>query len=280
MAKKGELLCPRSTQRLGHQAVRNLYGCRESLGDGIKRATDVMFAARSPWSPVRDVGKGIAQGASCAWRRVSSSPRSTPSARCQAAMEGYQVLTMDGPRPLARSSFTATGNVDVITGRHMQAIRTRPSSATSPLRFRDRDFLLDNNRKSSGRDQAAGRSLTSSPTARRSPCSRDGRLVTSAVRRDTPSFVMTLLFLHPGASQITLLTDRVSMEWEGLVLPRYWTRRSPPYHLPKLVGSSRSSPRSRLNTSASRPRGPSSRSTTGTDELRGASCAGCSGFAA
>jgi adenosylhomocysteinase len=107
-----------STTRVTKSKFDNLYGCRESLVDGIKRATDVMIAARSPWSRLRRRGKGSAQ----ALRALSAQVWVTeidPINALQAAMEGYRVVTMDDGRDKADIFVTATGNKNVITHDHM-----------------------------------------------------------------------------------------------------------------------------------------------------------------
>ena len=103
----------------------NLYGCRESLVDGIRRGTDVMMAGKVAMvAGYGDVGKGSAaslrQPAAGLW-----SPKSIRSARCRPAMEGYEVVTMEDAAPRADIFVTATGNKDIITIEHMRAMKDR-----------------------------------------------------------------------------------------------------------------------------------------------------------
>src|SRR5687767_2404150 len=119
MAKKGQLLCPaiNVNDAVTKSKFDNLYGCRESLGDGIKRATDVMFAGKvAVVAGYGDVGKGSAQALRALGARVIIT-EIDPICALQAAMEGYQVTTMDEAASIGEIFVTATGNVDVITGR-------------------------------------------------------------------------------------------------------------------------------------------------------------------
>src|ERR1700754_1364695 len=101
----------------------NLYGCRESLGDGIKRATDVMFAGKvAVVAGYGDVGKGSAQALRALGARVLVT-EIDPICALQAAMEGYQVVTMDEAAPQADIFVTATGCLDVIKGSHMEVMK-------------------------------------------------------------------------------------------------------------------------------------------------------------
>ena len=125
MARKGELAVPaiNVNDSVTKSKFDNLYGCRESLVDGIKRATDVMVAGKiAVVCGYGDVGKGSAQ----ALRALSAQVWVTeidPICALQAAMEGYRVVTMEEAAPLADIFVTATGNKDVITYKHMKAMK-------------------------------------------------------------------------------------------------------------------------------------------------------------
>jgi len=125
MAKEGRLLFPaiNVNDSVTKSKFDNLYGCRESLVDGIKRATDVMIAGKvAVVCGYGDVGKGCAQ----ALRALSAQVWVTeidPICALQAAMEGYRVVTMDTAAPLADIFVTATGNVNVITNAHMTRMK-------------------------------------------------------------------------------------------------------------------------------------------------------------
>jgi len=125
MFKKGELKCPAMNvnDSVTKSKFDNLYGCRESLTDGIKRATDVMFAGKvCVVAGYGDVGKGCAQAMRGLGARVLIT-EIDPICALQASMEGYQVVTMDEAAPLADIVVTATGCCDVVTGKHMQAMK-------------------------------------------------------------------------------------------------------------------------------------------------------------
>ncbi len=134
--------CPRSTSttRVTKSKFDNLYGCRESLVDGIKRATDVMMAGKvAVVAGFGDVGKGSAASLRSQGARVMVT-EVDPICALQAAMEGYQVTTMEDAAPLGDIFVTATGNVDVITLDHMRADEApRHRLQHRPLRQRDPD---------------------------------------------------------------------------------------------------------------------------------------------
>src|SRR5690606_19929103 len=127
MAKKGELKVPaiNVNDSVTKSKFDNLYGCRESLVDGIKRATDVMVAGKiAVVCGYGDVGKGSAASLRTQGARVMVT-EVDPICALQAAMEGYEVTTMDDAAPVADIFVTATGNVDVITLDHMRAMKDR-----------------------------------------------------------------------------------------------------------------------------------------------------------
>ncbi len=127
MAKEGKLLWPaiNVNDSVTKSKFDNLYGCRESLVDGIRRGTDVMMAGKVAMvAGFGDVGKGSAASLRNAGCRVMVS-EVDPICALQAAMEGYEVTTMDDAAPRADIFVTATGNVDVITLDHMRAMHDR-----------------------------------------------------------------------------------------------------------------------------------------------------------
>ena len=127
MAKEGKLLWPaiNVNDSVTKSKFDNLYGCRESLVDGIRRGTDVMMAGKVAMvAGFGDVGKGSAASLRNAGCRVMVS-EVDPICALQAAMEGYEVTTMEDAAPRADIFVTATGNVDVITIEHMRAMKDR-----------------------------------------------------------------------------------------------------------------------------------------------------------
>ena len=127
MAKEGKLLWPaiNVNDSVTKSKFDNLYGCRESLVDGIRRGTDVMMAGKVAMvAGFGDVGKGSAASLRNAGCRVMVS-EIDPICALQAAMEGYEVMTMDEAAPRADIFVTATGNIDVITIDHMRKMHDR-----------------------------------------------------------------------------------------------------------------------------------------------------------
>jgi len=125
MSKQGKLQCPaiNVNDSVTKSKFDNLYGCRESLMDGIKRATDVMIAGKVVLvAGFGDVGKGCAQSAKGFGARVMIT-EVDPICALQAAMEGYQVVTMDEAASMADIFVTATGCCDVVTGEHMKRMK-------------------------------------------------------------------------------------------------------------------------------------------------------------
>ena len=140
MAKEGKLLWPaiNVNDSVTKSKFDNLYGCRESLVDGIRRGTDVMMAGKVAMvAGFGDVGKGSAASLRNAGCRVMVS-EIDPICALQAAMEGYEVTTMEDAAPRADIFVTATGNVDVITLDHMRAMQ-RPRHRLQHRPFRQRD---------------------------------------------------------------------------------------------------------------------------------------------
>jgi len=142
MAKAGKLLTPaiNVNDSVTKSKFDNLYGCRESLVDGIRRGTDVMMAGKvAVVNGFGDVGKGSSASLRNAGCRVMVT-EVDPICALQAAMEGYQVVTMDEAAPWGDIFVTATGNVDVITLDHMRAMKHRAIVCKHrPLRLRDPD---------------------------------------------------------------------------------------------------------------------------------------------
>src|ERR1700685_2577019 len=127
MAKEGRLLSPaiNLNDSVTKSKFDNLYGCRESLVDGIRRATDVMMAGKVALvAGYGDVGKGSAASLRSAGARVMVT-EIDPINALQAAMEGYQVVTMEDAVPIADIFVTATGNKDIITIEHMRKMKDR-----------------------------------------------------------------------------------------------------------------------------------------------------------
>ena len=183
----------------------NLYGCRESLVDGIKRATDVMIAGKvAVVAGYGDVGKGCAQ----ALRALSAQVWVTeidPICALQAAMEGYRVVTMDYACDKADIFVTATGNFHVITHDHMKRMKNK--AIVCNIGHFDNEIDVAGARSSTSGRRSSRRSITSSsPTASGSSCWPKGRLVNLGCGTGHPSYVMSSSFANQTLAQIELFT--------------------------------------------------------------------------
>jgi adenosylhomocysteinase len=213
----------------------NLYGCRESLADGIKRATDVMVAGKVVVvCGYGDVGKGCAHSMRSLGARVIVT-EIDPINALQAAMEGYEVTTMEDAAPRGNIFVTATGNCDIITGKHMQAM---PNDAIV-CNIGHFDLEIDmawlngqkNVRKVEIKPQvdrytfANGRSII---------VLAEGRLVNLGCAHGHPSFVMSTSFSNQVLAQIALWTEPDNFPLGVHVLPKKLDEEVARLHLDKL----------------------------------------------
>ena len=215
-AKKGELPFPaiNVNDSVTKSKFDNLYGCRESLVDAIKRATDVMIAGKvAVVAGFGDVGKGSAESL----RALSAQVWITeidPICALQAAMEGYRVVTMDEACDKADIFVTATGNVNVITHEHMRRMK-QPGHRLQhrPLRQRDRDLGAE--AVPVGEHQAAGRPRDL--PGRQAPDHPGGRPAGEPRLRHGPSVVRDVELVHePGAGADRALQARREVRQAGL----------------------------------------------------------------
>ncbi|MBF0627095.1 MAG: adenosylhomocysteinase [Magnetococcales bacterium] len=210
----------------------NLYGCRESLIDGIKRATDVMVAGKiAVVCGYGDVGKGCAQ----AFRGMGATVWITeidPICALQAAMEGYRVVTMEDAAPMGNIFVTATGNVDVITRAHME-------------RMPDQAIVCNIGHFDSEIDVASVRSLTWEnikpqvdhiifPDGKRLILLAEGRLVNLGCATGHASFVMSNSFTNQVMAQIELWNNPGQYPVGVYVLPKKLDEKVARLHLSKL----------------------------------------------
>jgi adenosylhomocysteinase len=202
----------------------NLYGCRESLVDGIKRATDVMIAGKvAVVAGYGDVGKGSAQ----ALRALSAQVWVTeidPINALQAAMEGYRVVTMEYAADKADIFVTATGNKDVITRPHGGDEGPGHRLQHRPLRQRDRRRLA---RRSTQWEEIKPQvDHVIFPDGKRIILLAKGRLVNLGCGTGHPSYVMSSSFANQTIAQIELFTHSDYYEWaRSTCCPSTWTRR-------------------------------------------------------
>ena len=220
MQKKGSLLCPaiNVNDSVTKSKFDNLYGCRESLVDGIKRATDVMIAGKiAVVCGYGDVGKGCAQALSRQGARVLIT-EIDPICALQAAMEGYQVVTMDHAAPIADIIVTATGCSDVVTGAHMaamkhEAILCNIGHFDSEIQM---SWLLD---PANGVTEEPIKPQVDHfvfPNGKKIIVLARGRLVNLGCATGHPSFVMSNSFSNQVLAQIELFTRGEQFE-KGMV---------------------------------------------------------------
>ncbi len=219
----------------------NLYGCRESLADGIKRATDVMVAGKVVVvCGFGDVGKGCADAMDGLGARVIVT-EIDPICALQAAMEGYQVLTMDDAAPIGDIFVTATGNKDVICGRHLdkmkhQAIVCNIGHFDSEIQIaylKSRKDVKRINIKTHA-DEGGPVDKYIYPDGRAIIVLAEGRLVNLGCATGHPSFVMSNSFTNQVMAQIALWTDHKSYDIGVHVLPKKLDEEVARLHLEKL----------------------------------------------
>lgn len=207
MMENGELLFPafNVNDSVTKSKFDNLYGCRESLADGIKRATDVMIAGKvCVVAGYGEVGKGCAQSMRSYGARVIVT-EIDPICALQAAMEGYEVLTMEEAAPLGNIFVTTTGNIDVITTDHMKAM---PDQAiVCNIGHFDSEIQVDALKKLPGVEVTNIKPQVDSylfPDGHRITLLADGRLVNLGCATGHPSFVMSNSFTNQTLAQMEL----------------------------------------------------------------------------
>jgi adenosylhomocysteinase len=235
MAKAGKLLVPaiNVNDSVTKSKFDNLYGCRESLVDGIRRGTDVMMSGKvAVVAGFGDVGKGSAASLRNAGCRVMVT-EVDPICALQAAMEGYEVVTMEDAAPRGDIFVTATGNVDVITIDHMRAMKNR--AIVCNIGHFDSEIQIEalrNNKWNNIKPQvdevefADGKKLI---------VLSEGRLVNLGNATGHPSFVMSASFTNQVLAQIELWTAPAGKyKKEVYVLPRHLDEKVAALHLAKV----------------------------------------------
>jgi adenosylhomocysteinase len=207
MHKKGELAFPaiNVNDSVTKSKFDNLYGCRESLVDGIKRATDVMVAGKvAVVAGYGDVGKGSAQ----ALRALSAQVWITeidPICALQAAMEGYRVVTMDYAADKADIFVTATGNIDIITFEHMK--RMKNNAIVCNIGHFDNEIEVAALKACKWENIKPQVDHVIFPDGKRIILLAEGRLVNLGCGTGHPSYVMSSSFANQVMAQIELYTD-------------------------------------------------------------------------
>ena len=210
----------------------NLYGCRESLVDGIRRATDVMMAGKvAVVCGYGDVGKGSAASLRNAGARVLVT-EIDPITALQAAMEGYEVVTMENAAPRADIFVTATGNVDVITLEHMRAMKDR--AIVCNIGHFDSEIQVESLRNYKWEEVKPQVDEVVFPDGKRLIILAQGRLVNLGCATGHPSFVMSASFTNQTLAQIELWTNAGKYERKVYTLPKHLDEKVARLHLAKL----------------------------------------------
>ncbi|MCH7864617.1 MAG: adenosylhomocysteinase [Proteobacteria bacterium] len=243
MVKKGTLRVPaiNVNDSVTKSKFDNLYGCRESLVDGIKRATDVMLAGKmAVVAGYGDVGKGSAASLRNQGARVVIT-EADPICALQAAMEGYQVVTMDDAAPDGDIFVTCTGNIDVITLDHMRAMKDR--AIVCNIGHFDSEIQVEALRNLKWHNVKPQVDEIEFPDGKRIILLAEGRLVNLGCATGHPSFVMSASFTNQVLAQIELWEKHETYKNEVYVLPKHLDEKVAALHLDRLgVNLTRLSP--------------------------------------
>jgi adenosylhomocysteinase len=234
IAKKGELPFPaiNVNDSVTKSKFDNLYGCKESLVDAIRRATDVMLAGKVACvAGFGDVGKGSAQSLRNGGARVLVT-EIDPICALQAAMEGFEVVTMDEAVKRADIFVTATGNADVITADHMKAMK--PMSIVCNIGHFDSEIQIAALDNYEWTEVKPGTDLVKFPDGKQIIVLAKGRLVNLGCATGHPSFVMSASFTNQTLAQIELWTKGENYKNEVYVLPKHLDEKVAALHLEKL----------------------------------------------
>jgi len=236
MQKDGRLLFPaiNVNDSVTKSKFDNLYGCRESLVDGIRRGTDVMMAGKIAMvAGFGDVGKGSAASLRQAGCRVMVS-EIDPICALQAAMEGYEVTTMEDAAPRADIFVTATGNKDVITVDHMRAMKHR--AIVCNIGHFDNEIQVAGLKNFKWHNVKPQVDEIEFSDGKRIILLSEGRLVNLGNAMGHPSFVMSASFTNQTLAQIELWTNRDTGRYEKKVytLPKHLDEKVASLHLEKI----------------------------------------------
>ena len=234
MQKKGTLLWPaiNVNDSVTKSKFDNLYGCRESLVDGIRRGTDVMMAGKVAMvAGFGDVGKGSAASLRNAGCRVMVS-EIDPICALQAAMEGYEVTTMEDAAPRADIFVTATGNLDVITVEHMRAMKDR--AIVCNIGHFDSEIQVAGLKNFKWHNVKPQVDEIEFADGKRIILLSEGRLVNLGNATGHPSFVMSASFTNQTLAQIELFTKPGQYEKKVYTLPKSLDEKVAALHLDKI----------------------------------------------
>jgi adenosylhomocysteinase len=237
MAKKGTLKVPAMNvnDSVTKSKFDNLYGCRESLGDGLKRATGVMFAGKvAVVCGYGDVGKGCCQSLRGLGARVVVT-EIDPICALQAVMEGYQVSTMEEMAPLGDIFVTATGCLEVIRSEHMRAMKDQ--AILCNIGHFDCEIevaWLEKNPEIKEINVKPQVDQFVFPDGKRLTLLARGRLVNLGCANGHPSFVMSTSFSNQTIAQIELWQNHAKYEKKVYTLPKKLDEKVATLHLAKL----------------------------------------------
>jgi len=234
MAKKGTLLAPaiNVNDSVTKSKFDNKYGCRESLVDGIRRGTDVMMAGKvGVVAGYGDVGKGSADSLRRAGCRVLVT-EVDPICALQAAMEGFEVTTMEDAATRGDIFVTATGNIDVITIDHMRKMKA--GAIVCNIGHFDSEIQISALRNLKWHPVKPQVDEVEFPGGKRIIVLAEGRLVNLGCATGHPSFVMSASFSNQVLAQIELWNNSAAYEKKVYVLPKTLDEKVAALHLAKL----------------------------------------------
>lgn len=235
MSKKGTLKTPaiNVNDSVTKSKFDNKYGCRESLVDGIRRATDVMLAGKTAVvCGYGDVGKGSAESLASQGVRVTVT-EIDPICALQAAMDGYEVSTMEDKAPVADIFVTTTGNKDIITVDHMRAMKDR--AIVCNIGHFDNEIQIEPLRNMKWHNVKPQVDEIEFPDGKRIIMLAEGRLVNLGCATGHPSFVMSASFTNQTLAQIELWNNADQYEaGKVYVLPKHLDEKVAALHLEKL----------------------------------------------
>jgi adenosylhomocysteinase len=234
MMEEGTLLAPafNVNDSVTKSKFDNIYGCRESLVDGIRRATDVMMAGKvAVVAGYGDVGKGSAESLSNAGARVMVT-EIDPICALQAVMNGYEVVTLDDVASQGDIFVSATGNTDIITIDHMRAMKDR--AIVCNIGHFDNEIQVDALRNLKWHNVKPQVDEVEFPDGKRIILLAEGRLVNLGCATGHPSFVMSASFTNQVLAQIELWSDGASYDRQVYVLPKRLDEKVAALHLAKV----------------------------------------------
>ncbi|WP_291197516.1 adenosylhomocysteinase [Hyphomonas sp.] len=234
LEKKGELPFPaiNVNDSVTKSKFDNKYGCKESLVDAIRRGTDVMMAGKKAFvAGYGDVGKGSAASLSGSGARVAVS-EIDPICALQAAMDGYEVLTMDEAAPKFDIFVTATGNKDILTVDHMRAMKDM--AIVCNIGHFDNEIQVEGLRNFQWTNIKPQVDMITFPDGKRILLLSEGRLVNLGNATGHPSFVMSASFTNQTLAQIELHVRGDQYENKVYTLPKHLDEKVARLHLDKL----------------------------------------------